>query len=235
MLLAWNAIAPKGGAFLRDEQGAYIPRNEIEEAIESALVFYHIKKDKALEAKVKKLMLAADTRPKLKSLAKDIKKEVFMRHPYEVTLPERIYLPEDGIETVAIERFDFNKKEFVERKEKEVFKGEIDLQIEGIEKLKAPLLSYARGLAEHEHKELADTVLEPYITALQNAIANEWEMTLRIGAWTSTPYKGDLLFFWRIKEVREKLLREFKLDIRPKDIYFIPRYKEFVGWCEYKR
>ena len=234
MLLAWNAIAPEGDAFSHDERGAYIPRNAIEEAIESALVFYRIKKDKALEAKVKKLILAANTRPKLRSLAKDIKKEVFARLPYDVTLPEKIYLPEDGIERVAIERFDFGKKEFVERSQKEVFKGEIDLQIEDIDKLRAPLLSYARGLAEYEHKELADTVLEPYIAALQNAIANEWEMTLRIGAWTATPYKGDLFFFWRIKEVREKLLRDFKLDILPKDISFIPKYKEFVGWCEYR-
>ena len=115
----------------------------------------------------------------------------------------------------------------------EVFKGVIDVKIEGIEKLKAALTSYARGLAEYEHKELEGSELEKYIVSLQNSIANEWEMTLRIGAWTSTPYKGDLLFFWRIKEMRQKLLKEFKIDIRPKDILFIPKFKEFVGWCEY--
>ncbi len=233
MLLAWNAIAYERGEFLRDKKGAYIPRNEIVEAIESALIFYYIKKDKALENSVKKRILATNNKPKLKTLAKDIKELVFARHPYNVTLPAKIYLPQEGIQKVAVERFDFAKRAFVERYETEVFKGVIEeCTIEGIEKIKAALLSYARGLAQREHELLEGTILEPYIIEIQNLIANEWEHTLRIGAWTTTPYKGDLLFFWRIKEVREKLLREFKLDIRPKDILFIPKFKEFLGWCE---
>ena len=233
MLLAWNAIAYERGEFLRDERGAYIPRNEIIEAIESALVFYYIKKDKALENSVKKRILSTDSKPKLKALAKDIKELVFARHPYTITLPAKIYLPQEGVQKVAVERFDFTKRAFVERYETEVFKGVIEeCEIEGIEHIKAALLSYARGLAQREHELLEGTILEPYIIELQNLIANEWEHTLRIGAWTTTPYKGDLLFFWRIKEVREKLLRAFKLDIRPKDILFIPKFKEFLGWCE---
>ncbi len=234
MLIAWNAILPENGEFLCDENGAFIPSNEIREAIESALVFYYIKKDKEIEHRVKKIILSIDTKPKLKTLAKKIKEFIFAKHPYSIQIPEKIYLPKDGIQKVAIERFDFAKREFIERKESEIFKGTLNLTIQGIEPLKAALTSYARGLAEQEHKLLEGTLLEPYIIQIQNSIANEWEMTLRIGAWTTTPYKGDLLFFWRIKEVREKLLKEFKLDIRPKDILFIPKFKEFVGWCEYK-
>ncbi|BCD68821.1 hypothetical protein [Nitratiruptor sp. YY09-18] len=233
MLVAWNAIAYEKGEFLRDENGAYIPRNEIVEAIESALVFYYIKKDKALENSVKKRILATDTKPKLKSLSKDIKDLVFTKHPYHIDILEKIYLPKEGIKKVYVERFDFVKKEFVERFETEIFKGTIeDFSIDGIEKIKAALLSYARGLAEREHELLKDTILEPLIIEIQNLIANEWQNTLRIGAWTKTPYKGDLLFFWRIKEVREKFLKEFKIDIRPKDTLFIPKFKEFLGWCE---
>ena len=234
MLLAWNAIVAKNEEFLRDEKGAFIPSNEIQEAIESALVFYHIKKDKTLETLVKRIILNVDSKPKLKTLAKEIKKEVFTRHPYHLEIPAKIYLPDDGLQKIALERFDFKKKEFVERTTKEIFKGTIELSIPQMEEIKVALTSYARGLAQYEHEELKGTILEEYIISLQNSIANEWEMTLRIGAWTKTPYKGDLLFFWRIKEVRQKLLREFKHDIRPKNIYFIPKFKEFVGWCEYR-
>jgi len=239
MLLAHCAILPQKGEFLRDEQGPYIQRNEILEAIESALVFYLIKKDKALEAKVKKLILATDTRPKLKALAKEIKKEVFAKYPYteDLEIPQKIYLNADEIHKVAVERFDVKKREFTERFESEAFKGVVEdfaIQSPHLQKIKTALLSFARGLAEYEHDELKGTILEPYIAELQNLIANEWENTLRIGEWTTTPYKGDLLFFWRIKEVREKLLKEFHLDIRPKDILFIPKYKEFAGWCEWR-
>ncbi len=234
MLIAWNAIIPENGEFLRDSQDAFIPRNEIMEAIESAMLFYYIKKDKAIEQRVKKMILSVDTKPKLKTLAKEIKALIFDKHPLKVEMPEKIYLPKEGIQKVAIERFDFAKKEFIERNECEIFKGTIEFTIDGIAPLKAALTSYARGLAEQEHMLSEGSILEPYIAQIQNSIANEWDMTLRIGAWTTTPYKGDLLFFWRIKEVREKLLKEFKLDIRPKDILFIPKFKEFVGWCEYK-
>ncbi|MRI59218.1 MAG: hypothetical protein C6H99_06920 [Epsilonproteobacteria bacterium] len=238
MLLAWNAVAYEKREFLRDEKGAYIPRNEVLEAIQSALVFYLIKKDKALENSIKRLILSIDTKPKLKTLAKDIKAKVFEKYPIKnIEIAEKIYLPQEGIQKVAIERFDYKAQDFVERFEAEVFKGVIEdftIASDNIQRIKTALLSYARGLAEQEHKELAGTILEPYIVDIQNKIANEWENTLRIGAWTTTPYKGDLLFFWRIKEVREKLLKEFHLDIRPKDTLFVPKFKEFLGWCEWR-
>ena len=201
------------------------------------MVFYLIKKDKALENSVKKLILSIDTKPKLKSLAKEIKMMVFKKYPIEIEVDEKIYLPQDGIQKVAVERFDYKAQDFVERFETEVFKGVIEdftIRSNDIQRIKTALLSYARGLAEQEHKELEGTILEPYIVDIQNKIANEWENTLRIGAWTKTPYKGDLLFFWRIKEVREKLLKEFHLDIRPKDALFVPKFKEFLGWCEWR-
>ncbi|MRI84087.1 MAG: hypothetical protein C6I00_06670 [Nitratiruptor sp.] len=238
MLIAWNAIAPEGEEFLRDQRGAYIPRNEVLEGIESALVFYLIKRDPALERALRRLILETDTRPKLKDLAKRIKAQTFQRHPITISLPEKIYLPEEGIERVHIERFDHQRKTFTQHLFKEVFRGvieEFSIESDNPQLLQTALLSYARGLAQQEHKALEGSPLEPYIIEVQNKIANEWSNTLRIGAWTTTPYKGDLLFFWRIKEVREQLLRTFGIDIRPKDTLFIPKYKEFLGWCEWRK
>jgi len=239
MLIAWYPIAPEKGSFLEDENGAYLPRNEIQEAIESAVIFYMIKKDKTLENRVKKIILNTDTKPKLKTLAKEIKKEVFSHTDIleDLEIKEKIYLPKEGIKQRVIKRYSFEKGEFIEHFQSEVFEGVIEEDIvksPHIEKLKIAMLSYARGLAEQEHKLLKESSFEPLIEEIQNQIANEWEATLRIGAWTKTPYKGDLLFFWRIKEVREKLLRDFHLDIRPKDILFIPQTKTFLGWSELK-
>ncbi|MRJ02712.1 MAG: hypothetical protein GXO19_07665 [Epsilonproteobacteria bacterium] len=238
MLIAWNALALGKGEFLQDDLGRYIPGNEVVEAVESALVFYLIKKDRELEGTVRRSILSTDTKPKLKELSRRIKDHVFHKYPVEIGVEKRIYLPSNGIERVAVERFDHREKRFVERREIEVFKGvieEFSIESDNPQLIKTSLLSYARGLAEQEHKLLEGTILEPYIVEIQNRIANEWENTLRIGEWTTTPYKGDLLFFWRIKEVREKLLREFHIDIRPKDTLFIPKYKEFLGWSEWRK
>ncbi len=237
MLIAWNAIAYEKGEFLRDENGVFIPRNEFIEAIESALVFYLIKKDKALENTLKSYILKLKKDFKIKSLAKEIKKKVFEKYPIDIIIDEKVYLPKDGIKKTLIKRFDFEQKEFVEEFQVETFKGVIEdftFESSSMQLIKNALVSYARALADIEHKELKETFLEEHIIELKNLIANEWDNTLRVGRWTKTPYKGDLLFFWKVKEVRQRLLRDFKIDIRPKDILFIPKEKEFLGWCELK-
>ncbi len=237
MLIAWNAITYENGEFLRDENGPFIPRNEFIEAIESALVFYLIKKDKELEHTLKKYIFSLDKNFKIKTLAKEIKARVLAKYPITIELEPKIYLPKDSIKKALVKRFDFATKEFVEEFKVELFKGileEFTLKSSNNQLIKNALLSYAMALANLEHKELKETFLEEPITLIQNLIANEWENTIRVGRWTKTPYKGDLLFFWKVKEVREKLLKEFKVDIRPKDILYIPAYKEFLGWCELK-
>ena len=65
-------------------------------------------------------------------------------------------------------------------------------------------------------------------------MANEWDIPLRIGKWTNSFFKEDLLFFWRIKEVREYLLKELNIDIRPKDVLYLPKTNDFLGWAEIK-
>jgi hypothetical protein len=52
--------------------------------------------------------------------------------------------------------------------------------------------------------------------------------------WTEVTFKGDLLFFWRIKEIREKLLKELNVDILPRYIIYIPKEKQTIGWVELK-
>ncbi|WP_457565007.1 hypothetical protein [Caminibacter sp.] len=235
MLIFWSSVYLKKG-FLEDESGKFIPRNEILEALESAVVFYYVKKDKEIERLVRKYLMS---KPKLKEVSRDVKKIVFEKYPLleGIKIPEKIYVDKDKITQELIKVFDLEKKEFVRSFRGEVFKGvieNVEIESENMEKIKTACKAYARALAEYEHKAVKESELEDVITEIQNSIANEWEIPLRVGEWTLTPYKGDLLFFWRDKEVREYLLKELKKDIRPKDVLFIPRTNEFLGWAEVK-
>ena len=236
MLIFWSPTSAEREEFLEDENGKFLQRNEILEALESAVVFYYIKKDKELERIVRKYLME---KPKLKEISKEVKKRVFEKYPIldGIEIPEKIYLPKENIRKELVKVFDLEKKEFVKSFYLETFKGvleDIEIKSVNMEKIKNAAKAYARSLLEYEHKALKDTEFEELIAEYQNQVANEWEIPLRVGRWTNTPYKGDLLFFWRIKEVREYLLKNLHIDIRPKDVLYLPRTNEFLGWAEIK-
>ena len=236
MLIFWTPTSFEKIGFLEDENGKFIPRNAILEALESAVVFYYIKKDKELERLITKYLMQ---KPKLKEISKEVKKRVFKKYPVleGIEIPEKIYLSEENISNELVKVFDLEKKEFMKSFKTEVFKGVLDnvqIKSENIEKIKTACKSYARALAEYEHKELKGSEFEDLIVEIQNSIANEWDIPVRIGHWTNTPYKGDLLFFWKIKDVRKYLIKELNIDIRPKDVLYLPRTNEFLGWGEIK-
>jgi hypothetical protein len=236
MLIFWTPTSFEKEGFLEDENGKFLPRNAILEALESAALFYYIKKDKKLENLVKKYLL---NRPKLKEIAKEVKKRVFEKYPIleGIEIPEKIYLQNENISNELVKVFDLEKKDFVKSFKTDVYKGvleDVKIKSNNMEKIKNACLAYSRALAEYEHKALKDTEFEDLIVEIQNNIANEWEIPIRIGHWTNTPYKGDLLFFWRVKEVRDYLLKHLHIDISPKDVLYLPRTNEFLGWGEIK-
>ncbi|WP_457562492.1 hypothetical protein [Caminibacter pacificus] len=236
MLIFWSGTSFEKNGFLEDENGKFIPRNAILEALESAVVFYYIKKDKELERLVTKYLME---KPKLKEISKEVKKRIFEKYPVldGIEIPEKIYLPEENISNELVKVFDLEKKEFTKSFHMDVFKGvleDVKIKSQNLEKIKNACKSYARALAEYEHKALKETEFEDLMVEIQNNIANEWEIPIRVGHWTNTPYKGDLLFFWRVKEVRDYLLKHLHIDIRPKDVLYLPRTNEFLGWGEIK-
>ncbi|NPA58343.1 MAG: hypothetical protein GXN94_03495, partial [Aquificae bacterium] len=76
---------------------------------------------------------------------------------------------------------------------------------------------------------LAKLFYEPLIDRMK-----KWDIPLRVGMWTEVSFKGDLLFFWRIKEVREYLIKKLKVDIRPRYVLYLPKEKQTTGWIEIK-
>ena len=237
-LIAWTPIIFSRKGFLRDEENRpYLPRNVFEEAITSAVIFYYIKKDKALEHKVKKYLTTKGL--KLEEIAKDIKRMVLEKYPVmdQLEIPERVYLPEEKIRKEYVEIFDLKEKIDIGGFKTEVFKGTVDVEINSphIEKLKAACHSYAEALARMEKDLLED---HPLAEIFYNELLNElkhWEIPLRLGMWTEVHFKGDLLFFWRIKEVRNFLIKELGIDIRPRYVLYLPKERATSGWSELKR
>ncbi len=236
-LICWTPVLFSRNGFPRDEDGKpFLPGNVFKEAITSAVIFYYIKKDKEIENKVRKYLLKEGLN--IKDVAKDVKNIVLEKYPVldNLDIPERTYLPENDIKEEYIEVFDL--KEWIDVKgfRTEVFKGTVEVSISSphIEKLKAAAHSFTEALAKMEHSMLKDHPLaklfyEPLINDLK-----KWEIPLRIGLWTEVSFKGDLLFFWRIKEIREKILKELKVDIRPRYVLYLPREKQTTGWTELK-
>ena len=236
-LICWTPVVFNRHGFPRDEEGRpFFPRNLFTEALTSAVIFYYVKKDKEIENKVKKYLLSSDI--KLEEVSDKVKEIVLSKYPVldQLDIPEKTYLPEKDIQEKYIEVFDLKRWEDIKGFKTEVFKGIIPLEIKSphLEKLKAAAHSYAEALAKIEHSFLKDHPLasifyEPLINDLK-----KWEIPLRIGMWTEVSFKGDLLFFWRIKEVREKLLKELKVDIRPRYVLYLPKEKQTTGWAEIK-
>jgi hypothetical protein len=236
-LLTWTPIIFSRKGFPRDEENRpFLPKNVFEEAFTSAVIFYYIKKDKQIENKVRKYLTTKGL--KLEEIAKDVKNIVLQKYPIldNLEIPERVYLPEDKIRTEYVEVFDLKEKVDVKGFRTEVFKGTVEVEISSphIEKLKAACHSYAEALARMEKDLLEDHPLaELFYEQLLNELKH-WEIPLRLGMWTEVHFKGDLLFFWKIKDVRQFLIKELGIDIRPRYVLYLPKERATTGWCELK-
>ncbi len=236
-ILSWTPTIYSRKGFLRNKEGkAYLPKEVFVEAIESAVIFYYTKKDKEIENKIKRYLLKEGL--DVEEVSKDVKEIVLSKYPIleNLELPEKVYLPEEDIKKEYVEVFDL--KEWIDIKgfKTEIFKGVVQLEISSphLEKIKAAAHSFAEALARMEYSMLKDHPLahlfyEPLINDMK-----KWEIPLRIGMWTETKFKGDLLFFWKIKEVREKIMKELKIDIRPRYVLYLPKEKQTTGWIEIK-
>ena len=237
-VLTWTPIIFSRKGFPRDPEGKpFVPRNFFEEAITSAVIFYYIKKDKEIENKVKAYLMKSGL--DIKKVSKDIKNIVLEKYPImdELDIPEITYIDPKGLQERYIEIFDLKEWIDVDGFKTETYTGVIDVEINSpyIDKLKAAAHSYAEALARIEMSFLKE---HPLVDIFYKPLLNDlkkWDIPLRLGMWTETSFKGDLLFFWRIKEVREKLLKELKIDIRPRYVLYIPKEKATTGWSELTR
>jgi len=201
--------------------------NELKKSIQNAVIYYYTTKDKEIENKIKKYLLS---NPKdIEEIKKEIKNIILKKYP----IIEEIKIKDISIgekKTHLIKVFDLEKKEFITSFKKEVFKGVIETNLDFIEQIKPACISYARAVASYEHKFLKNTFLEEKIASIQNKIANEWKVPIIIGEWSDSK-SNETFFFWKIKEVREKLLKS-GIKIAPTTIYYSFNENELLGWGE---
>ncbi|WP_456428827.1 hypothetical protein [Nitratifractor sp.] len=240
MLIAWTTlILDTERGLPRDELGYYLPGSTLREAIENAWIFYWIKKDKALEKSLRKHLLGLEDKAAFLQAGPSVRERVLERYPQvrELEIPERIELPAEGLRRRHVELFDPAAGRVVEDRELMSFRGvigEVAIDSPYWSKIKTALLSYARALAEYEHKELKETYLAESCAEIQNRIANEWEATLRLGCWSPAPHGGELFFFWRFPELRHGLKDRYGVELLPETFYIISGDRELLGWSEYR-
>ena len=239
MLIAWTTlIADTDKGFPKEEGQALLPGSLLREAIENAWVFYWVKKDKSLQNRALRHLENLQGEEAFVQAAEAVRTMVFDLHPLEgLEIPDQTPLPPKGLRRRHIEVFDLEEKKVSREFEALSFRGTIPaLRIVSPqwEKIRTALTSFARSLAEYEHKHLAGTYLEESCAAIQNSIANEWESALRLGAWSNAPHGGGLFFFWRFPELRRRLMKRHRLDLLPTELYIISGDREMLGWCEYR-
>ncbi len=236
-LLTWTPIIFTRNGFPRDEAGKpFLPGNSIREAITSAVIYYYIKKDREIETKVKNYLLKKGLKPE--EVIERVKGIITDKYPVlnDLELPDRIDLSGGEVYETRAEVFNLKKWEDEGSFKVEVFKGTVKLPISSphLDKLKAAGHSFCEALAKMEMSMLGEHPLaENFYKPLLNDI-KRWEIPLRVGMWTEVKFKGNLLFFWRIKEVRNALMEELKVDIRPTKVIYLPKEKCTTGWCELK-
>ncbi len=236
-LLTWTPVIFSRKGFPRDEAGRpFLPGNSIKEAITSAVIYYYIKKDKDIENRVKAYLLKKGLKPS--EVIDRIKEIILDKYPVlnGLEIPERLDLSKGEVYETRAEVFNLKKWEDEESFKVEAFKGVVELPISSpyLEKLKAAGHSFCEALVRMEMGMLKDhPLVETFYKPLLNDM-KKWEIPLRVGMWTEVKFKGHLLFFWRIKEVRNALMEELKVDIRPTKVIYLPRERCTTGWCEAK-
>ncbi len=238
-LLTWSRLLARRSRFPRDEKGhPYLPGDYLMESLKDAVVFYLVKRDKALEGKIKRYLSVGRLNPE--DVAEDVWRMVSERYPFlkGVKFPEVVPLDPGGVQTVTVGVFDLKAGYEVDTFKSEAFSGFLSvgdgIPKEALERIRYAGRSFTEALVKMEMAMLGDHPLtERFHIPLLNDM-RRWEIPLRLGRWTTSPYGGRLMFFWRIKEVRERILRDYGTDIRPRKVLLLPRDMATAGWSEIK-
>jgi len=238
-LLTWSPVLLSSKRFPEENGKKFIPGSEVKEAIKDALVYYFLKKDKALNTKVKNY-IKRHKKASLRKLVREVEKMVFEAEKEfveSIEVPEKVYLPSEGIKEKVVEIYDLKRKDFKDYFKSEVFEGiaEVEVKVNNYEKLKTACHSYAEALA---HAELTLVRNHPMGEIFHRNLLSEmknWELPLRVGFWTTAPFGGRLFWFWGDKEIRNGIRRLYKLDIRPRNVVYIHSDKKTAGWTEVKK
>ncbi len=235
-LLAWTPILNGRGGYPRDRRGnAYMSGKLLIQAFQSSVIFYYTGKDSFVENRIRRYLNGGF---RVVKAVPDILNIVIDRHDVLTGLwvPDRIYIPEDNLKEVTAVVYDLERDEIVESVETEAFVGtlKLDLNLREPSRLMPAFHSFSEALARME-RSMAEEVesirkfYDDYINELKRQ-----EMPLRLGWWTDNRYGAAMLFFWKVKEIREMLLKRHGVDILPRRIVYVADEGQPAGWAELK-
>ncbi len=237
-ILAHTPLIISRKGFPRNDNGEpYLPGYVVTESIISSLIYYYVKRDREIGSKVKKYLLKEGLHPE--EVKKHVKKIIFEKFKFDdvFRIPEIIRLRYGKLYETIVEIFDLKKWEEVDYFRVEVFEGTIDVSMseELVDRIKPAAQSFANALLRMEKEFLKGHPLnESFYVPMSNEI-KKWYVPLRLGLWAEVKYSGNLLFFWKIKEVRDRFLRDYKVDIRPSRVFLLPREGVTPGWAELRK
>ncbi|MRJ05943.1 MAG: hypothetical protein C6I01_00260 [Epsilonproteobacteria bacterium] len=236
MLICWYPVSVSRKGIPSDHRGRYLPGKLVGDYLERAVTYYYLKKDKNLQNRFKKEVLKRGVEKIDSQLYWWLKKEVALNYPVleGSKIPEKIYIDCHRVSKELIKFFNGEEKGFIRREWREVFSGVVEesgIQFPDWEKIKIPVQSYSRALGEYLHKLVKKTQLEGVVAEVQNQIANNWEISLLLGEWTTPTPNPLFLHLWSIKELREKLQKE-NPHFFPKILFYIPRLNLLTGWSQ---
>ncbi len=217
------------------EDGRFHPE-DLKEAIESAWIFYHIKKDRGVENAVRRYLMSGEVN--LEDMLERVRQIVRERHP--LTLEVEVLKDDTHSEEIYVEPYVISDDVDDEGFRARAFTGSVLLNIKGnvdYARLRAVGQSYAEGILKAEMKIFGEEseLLKSIYQELLNEMKNEWDIPLRMGIFNRNRFGGNLLFFWRIKDVRDYILRKLKFDIRPSEALYIVKYRTVPGFVELRR
>ncbi|GEM_PF-792477 len=234
--LSWTPLLNGKKGFPRDRRGnPYIPGRFLIQAVQSSIIFYYTGKDKFVEKRIRRYLTGGFRAAKV---VPDMLNIVIDR--YDVLtgfwVPDRIYIPSENVRTVTAVVYDIEKDEEVEAIDVEAFIGTTTFKInmKAPEKIKAAAHSFSESLARIERDFVEEIEpLKKFYDEYINELKKQ-QIPLRMGWWTDNRYDGSLLFFWKIKEVRDEIIKKFGIDILPRRIIYVVSENAPAGWGEIK-
>ncbi len=223
-----------------ENEVTYFPGKKIRESILLSLIAYTTRKEGRLRSKIKNYIFKGEYK-NIEELLKKLEEEILAFWPWlqKIKIPD---IKVEGLEKRRVIVFDIRTEELIEDTQMIVFKGEIEIgDIKLLEdeytKLSNALRSFAEALASFEWKVVKDTI--PSLSDFYMELKGEWvkkhQFPLRVGYWSDDPYLGWLFSFWRVKEIREYLVKHLKKDPYPERIIYSPKERATFGWAYLKR
>ncbi len=242
-LLAWSPVIVQKRFFKEeDEKNVYVDGNILKESFRNAVIYHSLKTDKKFEKEIRERILSYSPKKKdevLKELVSMIEKEALdlSRDIIDsISVPETLKVPRTSVREKTFYLYDLKKKEVIKTVKKRVFGGifSVDVNIEKdmFPHIKSICHSYVEALIHAEITLTRGTHLKEAFYEEISQKVKSWEIPLRMGLWEPSEFKEKLFWFWSNKSIREFVMRKFRIDIRPTEVYVESDDYRVVGYTE---